>query len=158
MGTLYQYFANKSALLQAALRRHLLEVTDVVEAVCEGQRGGSLREMVTALITAFLEAKMKDAKTSVALYSVSSDVDGARIAQQIGVRSNKAIVRMLESTSDPLTTEPDLVAAMLQGTMVGVSRRMLESSAAEKQFETLRRELIFVACAYVDACSARGFS
>ena len=156
VGTLYQYFPNKSALLQAALRRHLLEVTDVVEAVCEGQRGGSLREMVTALITAFLEAKMKDAKTSVALYSVSSDVDGARIAQQIGVRSNKAIVRMLESTSDPLTTEPELVAAMLQGAMVGVSRRMLESSAAEKQFETLRRELIFVACAYVDACTARG--
>jgi hypothetical protein len=35
---------------------------------------------------------------------------------------------------------------------------MLESGAAEKQFDTLRRELIFVACAYVDACSARGFS
>ena len=44
---------------------------------------------------------------------------------------------------------------MLQGTMVGVSRRMLESGAAEKQFDILRRELIFVACAYVDACSAR---
>jgi AcrR family transcriptional regulator len=155
VGTLYQYFPNKSALLQAALRRHLLNVTDAVEVVCKGQRGRTLREMVTALISAFLEAKMRDAKTSVALYSVSSDVDGARIAQQIGTRSNKAIARMLESTCDPLTTEPELVAAMLQGTMVGVSRRMLESGAAEKQFEILRRELIFVACAYVDACSAR---
>jgi hypothetical protein len=37
--------------------------------------------MVTALITVFLQAKMRDAKTSVALYSVSSDVDGAKIAQ-----------------------------------------------------------------------------
>ena len=111
--------------------------------------------MVTALITTFLEAKMRDAKTSVALYSVSSDVDGARIVQQMGVRINKAIVQMLATAREPLTTDPQLVASVLQGTMAGVSRRMLESAAPEKQFETLRRELIILACAYVDACSAR---
>jgi AcrR family transcriptional regulator len=155
VGTLYQYFPNKSALLQAALRRHLMEITDAVERVCREQRGRTLREMVTALINAFLEAKIRDAKTSVALYSVSSDVDGARIVQQMGTRTNKAIVGMLESASDPLTTDPQLVASMLQGAMVGVSRRMLESGAAEKQFDILGRELVFVACAYVDACSAR---
>src|SRR5258708_24007256 len=31
VGTLYQYFPNKSALLQAALVRHLENVTDAVE-------------------------------------------------------------------------------------------------------------------------------
>jgi AcrR family transcriptional regulator len=155
VGTLYQYFPNKSALLQAALRRHLDEVTTAVELVCEEKKDRTLREMVTALITVFLEAKMTDAKTSVALYSVSSDVDGAKIAQQMGVRSNKAIVRMLETACEPLTTDPQLVASMLQGTMVGVSRRMLESGAAEKQFDSLRGELIFLTCAYVDACSVR---
>jgi AcrR family transcriptional regulator len=155
VGTLYQYFPNKSSLLQAVLRRHMEEVTNAIELVCKEQRGGTLRQMVTALITAFLEAKMRDAKTSVALYSVSSDVDGARIVQQMGLRSNKAIVRMLASSSEPLTTEPQLVASMLQGAMVGISRRMLESSAPEEQFESLRGELIFLACAYVDACHRR---
>jgi AcrR family transcriptional regulator len=155
VGTLYQYFPNKIALLQAALKRHLDEVTEAVELVCKEQKGKTLRQMVTALITAFLEAKMRDAKTSVALYSVSSDVDAAKIVQQIGTRSNKAIVRMLESACDPLKTDPRLVASMLQGTMVGVSRRILESNAPEKELDTLRRELIFVACAYMDACSAR---
>jgi hypothetical protein len=111
--------------------------------------------MATALITAFLEAKMKDAKTSVALYSVGSDVDGAKIAQQTGARSNKAITRMLASASDPLIPDPQLAASMLQAAMVGVSRRMLESRDPEKEFDTLHRELIFVACAYLDACSAR---
>jgi AcrR family transcriptional regulator len=155
VGTLYQYFPNKIALLQAALKRHLDEVTEAVELVCKEQKGKTLRQMVTALITAFLEAKMRDAKTSVALYSVSSDVDAAKIVQQIGTRSNKAIVRMLESACDPLKTDPRLVASMLQGAMVGVSRRMLESNAPEEELDTLRRELIFVACAYMDACSAR---
>ena len=155
VGTLYQYFPNKSALLQGALRRHMDAVTDAIEVVCNSQKGRTLREMATALITAFLEAKMRDAKTSVALYSVSSDVDGARIVEQMGVRSNKAIVRMLASAGEPLRTDPQLVASMIQGMMVGVSRRILESGAPEKQLEALRGELIFVACAYLDACSAR---
>ena len=155
LGRCISTFPNKSALLQAALKRHLDEVTDAVERVCKEQKGRTLREMVTALITAFLEAKMRDAKTSVALYSVSSDVDGAKIVQQMGVRSNKAIVRMLETACEPLTTDPQLVASMLQGAMVGVSRRMLESGAAEKHFDSLRGELVFLACAYVDACSVR---
>jgi hypothetical protein len=111
--------------------------------------------MVTALIATFLEAKIRDAKTSVALYSVSSDVDGAKIVQQMGHRFNKAIVAMLATTCEPLSADPQLVASMLQGMMVGVSRRLLESGAPEKLFETSRRELIFVACAYMDACSTR---
>src|ERR1700722_7332233 len=39
VGTLYQYFPNKSALLQAALKRHLAEVTEAVEVVCKEQEG-----------------------------------------------------------------------------------------------------------------------
>jgi AcrR family transcriptional regulator len=155
VGTLYQYFPNKSALLQAVLKRHLVEVTEAVELVCKEREGETLRRMVTALITTFLQAKMRDAKTSAALYSVSSDVDGAKIVQQMGIRSNKAIVGMLATARERLTTDPQLVASMLQGVMVGVSRRMLESGAPDRQLDILRRELIFVACAYLDACATR---
>jgi AcrR family transcriptional regulator len=83
VGTLYQYFPNKKALLQAALKRHLTDVAEAVEQVCEEQEGRTPRQMATAVITAYLDAKMKVAKTSSALYSVSSDVDGAKIVQQI---------------------------------------------------------------------------
>jgi AcrR family transcriptional regulator len=155
VGTLYQYFPNKSALLQAALRRHLNEVAEAVEAVCQAQEGESLRDMATALITAFLEVKLRDARTSAALYSVSSDVDGAKIVQQMGIRFHKAVVRMLETAREPLTTDARLVASMLQAAMVGVSRRMLESGAPEKQFGNLQQELIVLACAYLDASSIR---
>jgi AcrR family transcriptional regulator len=155
VGTLYQYFPNKSALLQGALKRHLAEVAEAVEVVCEELEGRPLEEMATGLITAFLKAKMKDAKTSVGLYSVSSDVDGARIAQQMQLRFNNAVVKMLDSSCERLTTDTQLVASMIQGAMVGVSRRILESGAPEKQFESLLPELIFFACSYLNACSAR---
>ncbi len=155
VGTLYQYFRNKSSLLQAVLRRHLAAVTDAVELVCREQRGQTLRKMAAALVSAFLAAKMRDGKTSVALYSVSSDVDGAKIMQQMSVRSNRAIVEMLASACEALTTDPELIASMLQGAMAGVSRRLLESDDPEKHFDTVRQELIFFACAYLDACSTR---
>jgi AcrR family transcriptional regulator len=153
VGTLYQYFPNKSALLQAVLRRHFEDVAGAVEFVCEEQRGSPLRQMATSLIGSFLEAKMRDAKASVALYSVSSDVDGAKLVQAMGVRLNKAIVRMLVTSSEALTSDPRVVASVLQGAMAGVSRRLLESGAPERHFDVLRTELILMACAYLDARS-----
>jgi AcrR family transcriptional regulator len=155
VGTLYQYFPNKSALLQAALRRHLEEITVAVERACREQKGNTLRQMATALINAFLAAKSRNAKTSVALYSVSSDVDGAKIVQQMTIRSNKALVGMLETAREPLTRDPHLVTSMLQGVMAGVSRRWLESGAPDKQLDAMRQELIFFVSAYLEASASR---
>ncbi|ADV81401.1 TetR/AcrR family transcriptional regulator [Terriglobus saanensis] len=156
VGTLYQYFPNKSALLQAVIQRHLDEVTEAVEHVCQEQETATLQQMGTALINAFLEAKMRnDPKTSVAMYSVSSDVDGARIVRKMGVRTNKAIVGMLKTSCEPLTRDPQIVATMLQSAMAGISRSLLESASPEKQFEAFRQELIFFVCTYMEAASAR---
>jgi AcrR family transcriptional regulator len=51
VGTLYQYFPNKSALLKAALKGHLDQVTEAVERVCHEQQGHCLGQMATALMT-----------------------------------------------------------------------------------------------------------
>jgi AcrR family transcriptional regulator len=155
VGTLYQYFPNKTAMLRAALKRHMEEVAEAIELVCHQQRGNALEQMASALMTTFLEAKMRDAKASVALYSVSSDIEGANIMQEMEIKSNKAVVGMLKTARDRLTTDPQLVATMLQGAMAGVSRRLLEATAPEEQFDTLRRELVFLACTYLNACSTR---
>jgi AcrR family transcriptional regulator len=155
VGTLYQYFPNKSALLQAALKRHLAEVAETIEGVCREQSGKTHHQMVAAVVTAFLRAKMKDAKTSVVLYSVSSDVDGANIARQMGVRINRAIVRMLDSSCEPLAADAELVAFMLQSAMVGIARSLLECGAPPERFEAVRRELITLGCAYLSATAGR---
>ncbi len=155
VGTLYQYFPNKSALLQAVLRRHLDDVASAVEQVCREHRSSPPHQMATALVTGFLDAKMKYPNSSVALYSVSSDVDGAKIAKEVSARVSKAIAGMLVTSPEPLIKDPQLVASMLQGAMAGISRTLLESSAPEKQLDWLRQELIFFVRAYLEACSAR---
>jgi hypothetical protein len=49
---------------------------------------------------------------------------------------------MLRTATEQLTTDPQLVASLLQGVMVGVSRRLLESTAPEKQFDILPLEIV----------------
>ena len=155
IGTLYQYFPNKSSLLQAVLRRHLDGVATAVEHVCQEQKGNALAEMATALIEAFLEAKIGDGHAGAALYAVSSDVDGANIATQMSARINEAIVEMLTTACDPLKTDPSLAASILQGAIAGVSRRLLESDDPKQQRNSVQRELTILACSYLAASSAR---
>jgi AcrR family transcriptional regulator len=155
VGTLYQYFPNKNALLQATLQRHLDGVMKAVEEVCRQQRGKPLSQMATALIHVFLEAKMKDVKASAALYFVSSDLDGVKIARRNAARMNQAIVGMLGTAPEGFTTDIQLVAFMVQGVMVGVSRRLLESDAPQRQVEALRKELALLVCTYLEASSQR---
>ena len=152
VGTLYQYFPNKSALLQASLKRHLDAVTDAIVSICAAQHGAPLRIMTSSLIESFLATKMQDSRVSAALYFVSSDLDAAGIVRNTRVRAHKAITAMLASASEPLSTDPALVATLLHGMMVGVSRNLLESPNPAKHLDHTRQELILAACAYVEAC------
>ena len=154
IGTLYQYFPNKSALLRAALKRHLEQIAGAVERACHEQKGNGVQDMAAAVITAFLRAKMRNGKTSVALYSASSDVDGARIAKQIEKRVNRAVVEMLETARRPITRDVGLVASMLQSVLGGISRRLLECDDPERQFDALHEEVIFVMRVYLEACTS----
>lgn len=156
VGTLYQYFPNKSALLQATLRRHLESVAAEVERVCREERGGPLGETVSRIANTFLDAKMKDLKTSMALHSVSSDVDGAKIAWEIGARVNKAVTSAIAAAREPLRKDPRLMASTIQAAMVGVGRALVESPSPERHSESVRQELIVMLQAYLSACRSQG--
>jgi AcrR family transcriptional regulator len=154
IGTLYQYFPNKRALLKAVLERHLQEITEAIERACHQHRQRPLVDMADALVNAFLEAKMRAPQTSVALYEVSSDLDGAKITKRVGARTNAIISKMLASTCDPLQKDPQIIATILQGAMTGVSRRLLESDSPKKHYESFRQELIVMTREYIKTCTA----
>jgi AcrR family transcriptional regulator len=153
VGTLYQYFPNKTVLLHAALQRHSDEIELAIETVCREQSGKSLESMAAGLVTSFLRAKMRDPKTSIPPYSVSSDVDGAQIVRGMAARASQAVIAMLKTAQEELTTDPELVCSMLQAMMAGVSRRLLESPTPEKDCEKMLNELAFLASTYLRACS-----
>ncbi len=151
VGTLYQYFPNKQALLRAVLERHLDQVASSLERACREHHGKSLDEMASGVITGFLEAKMKSVRTSAALYAVAADVDGNRIAREAGRRTCDALATMLASGTAELATEPMRLAELLHGAMTGIARRLIESPTPHKLHESYRAELIRLVSAYLNA-------
>lgn len=154
VGTLYQYFPNKGALLQACLKRHMDEVGESVSRACAEHRAAGLMEMATGLIDAYLRAKMRDVKTSAALYAVSSDVEGAAIVKARSAQTLRAVAALVASAKERLTKDPEVVASVVLAALNGISRRVLESKSPERTMETLREELIVLVHAYLRTCMA----
>lgn len=152
VGTLYQYFPNKSALLQAVLRDHLDGVARTIERVCGERKGETLDAMATSLVEEFMRAKMLHVARSRALYSVSDDVRGAEIARQNAARNIASVAGMLESAEERLKEDARVVAAIVLATMAGVSRRILESQPRDGELEAMQRGLATMVRAYLAAC------
>ena len=155
VGTLYQYYPNKSALLQACLRRHMGEMSRAVEDVCEKYRSAGLIEMGTALIHAYLNAKMSNVKASTALYAVSSDIEGLEISKAVADRLLRRVAALFETAKEGLTKDPELVASVVLAALNGVGRRVLEAKSPERVVEPLREELIVLVHGYLSSCAAR---
>ena len=153
VGTLYQYFPNKSSLLQAVLREHMEEVGSTIEAVCRRMRGAPLDEMADALAREFIAAKLKNLEASQALYFVSDDVGGAEIVRRLGGRSIAAVTEMLDSSGVTFRQSTHVVAMALMSAIAGVSKRMLEASQSPETIAALKQELMVMVRAYLNACT-----
>lgn len=151
VGTLYQYFPNKSSLLQALLKKHLDRVALAVEIACEAAQGASVASMAEAVASTFVRAKFHDIDASVALYAVSDDIEGRRIAREMHARATKAVTTLFLSARERPIPQPGLVAATLLSAMSGVSRSMLETGVTRNTMATMEKELTVMVRAYLIA-------
>ncbi|MEZ2348301.1 TetR/AcrR family transcriptional regulator [Terriglobus sp. RCC_193] len=152
VGTLYQYFPNKSALLQATLRRHMDHVIAAVEDVCGSSRNRSIFDQATALIDTWLDAKLNDVNNSASLYAIASDVDGMRIARNIANRGHRQVTMLFSTATERLTCEPELLTIMVLSCITGVTRRLLEDKPTQKLLPTIREQLLNMVHAYLRTC------
>ena len=151
VGTLYQYFPNKSALLQAVLKAHLDGVALAVQAACDTAQGAPLAKIADAITSAFVQAKFSNIHASAALYAVSDDVEGKRLGRAMHARGSKAMAAVFQTARDKTIRHPDVVAATLLSAMAGVSRTMLEKENSRAGMLALEKELKVMARAYLEA-------
>jgi AcrR family transcriptional regulator len=67
VGTLYQYYPNKQALLYAVLEVHGTKVAEAVESACRACCGAAVKVLVAAVVEAFVNAKLERTDISTAL-------------------------------------------------------------------------------------------
>lgn len=151
VGTLYQYFPNKQALLLAVLERHMLRVLEAVEDACAANHFHSLETMVDALVNRFIDAKLLDKDTSVALYKIAAESGGDLIVARARRRYEAAMTAMLQTARLPASADVRFMVHMIYLTMAGTLRGHLEGNAPPKMTRMLREHLARLVLAYCRA-------
>ena len=153
VGTLYQYFPNKQSLLFAVLERHLLLVGKAVRDACAANHFQPIEVMTHELVNRFIDAKLIDRDTSLALYSIAAEVGGSLIVDRIRRQFLLSITAMLQTAPLPPSTDVSFMADMIFQTMAGTLRGHLESNAPQRLTKKLREHLSRMILAYCKAMS-----
>lgn len=149
VGSLYQYYPNRDALIAAVLERHLTEMAEAIEEACRQQNGMRVAEMACALVSAFLAVKLSDPVQAKALYAVASERGGPELVARVHARTVDAIASMFASASDAFFEDPPLSAAIAFDAMVGPVRSVLEGYTVNGLQDSLYVHLVRLVTAYL---------
>lgn len=151
VGTMYQYFPHKQALLYAVLQQQLESVAHTMELAADRLAGQKMVAISEGLVTAWLDAKTKDIDASRALYAIATDFDIADLIADGATRIQVSMARLLESAADVAFENPEAVAFVLLSVLGGAVRSVLERGARPAEVTMLRAELPIVCRAYLSA-------
>lgn len=126
VGSLYQYYPNRDALLSGVLELHLTKIADALEAACISVRGKPVGEMACAMVQAFLSLKLANPDESKALYGVAAERDGARLMGVMYQRMVNDIAQTLVTAPDNALPDPVFTAHMALGVITGPTKSFLE--------------------------------
>lgn len=156
VGSLYQYYPNRDALLAAVLSEHLTGIADAMSAALAAACGKPVAEVAAALVTSFLETKLRNPDESSALYAVSEERGGAEMIAQLRVRTLATIAHALKCAPDVRLNDPAMNGAVAFDALIGPVRSVLEGHVPRDQIPAIRDELIVMVTAYLNAAGAVG--
>lgn len=155
VGTMYQYFAHKQALIYALNERYLEALAARIEDICRAQRGMPANRMVEALIECYWQAKTERADVTRALYRSVAELDNEALIDAFAARVDAATATMLASAPDLDTQELESITRTLLTVIFGTVRNAFERNLDEAAARELRRHLVAMCCTLLDSTSRR---
>ena len=153
VGTMYQYFPHKEALLFALVRQKLEAIAAAMEEAAARLAGNSLAAISDGLVQAWLDAKTDDIVGSRAIYGIAAEFDIVDMTKTETKRLERAVEGLLASACDAMVERPNAVAFALLAVMGGAVRTVLERGAQDAELDILRAELPRVCRAYLASCA-----
>lgn len=154
VGTLYQYFPNKEALLFAILMRHFEEMAEVLEGIAVSDAGRPLADLADSIADAYVSVKIARPDATMALYRVAGTIDQFRLPPDVHMRLQTAVIRVLKNASDASFTDIETASFTLLSALAGLSRGSFAKLASSpKVLDRFRDESRLLAQAYLRAAS-----
>jgi len=154
VGTMYQYFPHKQALLYALNERYLDMVAERVEAACLQHHGATTKAMVEALVTTYWQAKTERSDVTRALYRSAVELDNEALIDAFAKRTDAATMAMLESAPDANYANIGLVNVALLSVIFGTVRNVFERNLVASEQSAIRQELITMCLSYLERSGA----
>lgn len=149
VGTMYQYFPHKQALLYALNEHYLDRVAERVEAACRAQHGAPTETMVAALVDAYWEAKTERSEVTRALYRSVVELDNDALIDAFARRMDAATMAMLESAPEADYADIGLVNVTLLSVIFGTVRNVFERGLPTSQQKAFRNQLATMCISYL---------
>ena len=151
IGTLYQYYPGKEALLYALVGRHLDKASAAVELGCRAHRSMPLADCSDAFVNAYIDAKIGDPEASRALYHASTALDMKDLTDTTIKRLHRAARDLLASAQDSRFENLDGVVFSWVAVVTGGTRQIFEEDETIERLPIFREQLARMSRAYLNA-------
>lgn len=149
VGTMYQYFPHKQALLYAVVQQHLTEFIKEFEAACVMLEKGTLATIADGIVNAFLDIKIRQPDVTRALYKIAAELDTEELRGGTAKRLQDACSKLLDSAIDANFNDlPDISFTLLTA-MNGTTRAVFEFGAQPHMIDVLRTQLLVLCRGYL---------
>lgn len=150
VGTLYQYFPNKHALLAAVLENHLAQVASAIELACHSQHGHTVREMVTAAFNAYIDAEITRLETTHVLNMLPiSEIGGEVIIKATSIHIQQVLIAMLQTASDAQFTELEVTSLVLATAPISAMQHLMQQQKDAVFLDIVRQHFIELGVSYL---------
>lgn len=156
VGTMYQYFPHKQALLYALNERYLDVLAGKMEKVCQAHRGAPVAQMVEALVDAYWQAKTERSDVTRVLYASAVELDNVSLIEAFALRVDTATASMLASAPDADYADLALVNTTLLSVIFGTVRSVFQRTMPDAMSARIRQQLTLMCLAYLDAAKRSG--
>ncbi len=141
VGTMYQYFPNKQALVYALNERFLTTLAGRVEATCAQMQGRPIAEAAEALIDTYWAAKTERPELTRALYRSVAELETDALLHVFAARVDKATTEMFCRASDFESPDAGEVNLLLTTVIYGSVRNAFERGLRAEEISDLKSGL-----------------